>query len=121
MSFEDVSENDWFAPYICRAVELGIIEGISDTQFGTGISITREDMAVMIYRSMEKIGIELTDEGQGFSDENDIAEYAKHPIRVLSGNNIINGVGDDMFAPKKNAGRAEAAVIIHRCVEKLGR
>ena len=42
-----------------RAVELGIIEGISDTEFGTGISITREDMAVMIYRSMEKIGIEL--------------------------------------------------------------
>ena len=121
LSFEDVSENDWFAPYICRAVELGIIEGISDTEFGTGISITREDMAVMIYRSMEKIGIELMDEGQGFSDENDIAEYAKHPIRVLSGNNIINGVGDDMFAPKKNAGRAEAAVIIHRCVEKLGR
>ena len=26
LSFEDVSENDWFAPYICRAVELGIIE-----------------------------------------------------------------------------------------------
>lgn len=121
LSFEDVGENDWFAPYICRAVELGIIEGISDTQFGTGISITREDMAVMIYRSMEKIGIELTGEGQGFSDENDIAEYAKHPINVLSGNNIINGVGDDMFAPKKNAGRAEAAVIIHRCMEKLGR
>lgn len=121
LSFEDVSENDWFAPYICRAVELGIIEGISDTEFGTGISITREDMAVMIYRSMEKIGIELMDEGQGFVDENDIAEYAKHPIRMLSGNNIINGVGDDMFAPKKNAGRAEAAVIIHRCVEKLGR
>ena len=34
---------------------------------------------------------------------------------------FIGRVGDDMFAPKKNAGRAEAAVIIHRCMEKLGR
>lgn len=121
VQFKDVDENSWYAPYVCRAVELGIIEGISDTEFGTGFCITREDMATIIYRCMEKIGIELIYERQSFSDEDDIAEYAKYPIMVLFRNDIINGIGDNLFAPKENASRAEAAVIIYRCMEKVGR
>ena len=120
VSFNDVHSGDWFAPYVCCAVEMGIIYGLSDDEFGAGINITREDMAAIVYRTIEKMGIEISDVGELFADDNDISEYAKYPIKVLSGNHIISGIGDNMFAPKKNARRAEAAVIIHRCMEKFG-
>ncbi len=119
VQFEDVKSNDWFAPYIAAAVERKIILGISDTLFGTGVQITREDMAVIIYRAVMAAGRQLSGDGINFADENDASEYAKKPIRILADNGIINGIGDDRFAPKRNAYRAEAAVIIHRCVKKF--
>ena len=117
--FEDVNGSDWFAPYVSRAVELGVISGISDTRFGTGLCITREDMAAIIYRAMERAGVEMSAEGKSFADEGDISEYAKQPVSVLSGNGIISGMGNDEFQPKANAKRAEAAVIVYRCMAKL--
>lgn len=118
-AFEDISESDWFAPYVSRAVELGIISGISDTRFGTGLCITREDMAAIIHRALEKSGVEMTAGGKSFADGSSIAEYAKQPVSILSGNGIISGMGNDEFQPKANAKRAEAAVIIYRCMAKL--
>ena len=120
LSFTDVRKDDWFAPYVSCAVELGIIYGGSDSEFGTGQNITREDMAVIIYRAAEKKGINASYGGKSFDDEEDISQYAKESVKVLSENGIINGVGDNKFMPKKNAGRAEAAVIIYRCLEKFG-
>lgn len=119
VKFDDVNSSDWFAPYISTAVERDIVQGISDTAFGTGMKITREDMAVIIYRAIKAMGIDISGNGIGFADEDSAADYAKLPISILSANGIINGVGDDMFAPKKNAERAEAAVIVYRCMEKL--
>lgn len=117
--FEDVNGSDWFAPYVSRAVELGVISGISDTRFGTGLCITREDMAAIIYRAMERAGVEMSAGGKSFADDGDISEYAKQPVSVLSGNGIISGMGNDEFQPKANAKRAEAAVIVYRCMAKL--
>ncbi len=118
VAFNDVNAEDWFAPYVYRAVEMGIVYGISDSEFGAGMNITREDMAAIVYRVIEKTGVNISDEVESFADESDISDYAKYPIKVLSGNNIISGVGGNMFEPKKNARRAEAAVIIYRCVER---
>ena len=105
--------------YVSRAVEMGVISGISDTSFGTGLCITREDMAAIIYRAMERAGIEMSAEGKSFADESDISEYAKQPVSILSGSGIISGMGNNEFQPKANAKRAEAAVIIYRCMAKL--
>ena len=68
---------------------------------------------------MEKAGVEMTAEGKSFADESSITEYAKRPVSILSGNGIISGMGNDEFQPKANAKRAEAAVIIYRCMAKL--
>ena len=40
-------------------------------------------------------------------------------IAELSDIGVINGVGDNMFAPEKTATRAEAAVIIERALQYL--
>lgn len=58
-NFEDVDKVSWAYPFICRAAELGIVFGTDETHFGTGESITRQDMAVIIMRAMTASGREL--------------------------------------------------------------
>ena len=50
--FEDVPSDAWYADYVGCAYSEGIVSGISDTMFGVSENITRQDMAVMIYRAM---------------------------------------------------------------------
>ena len=113
--FEDVNKNQWYYRYIASGVEQGIINGVRNDQFGTGYNITRQDMAVIVYRLAEKKWIDISEKRAyvGFDDENLIAEYAKESVSKMYSANIINGVGDNLFAPTEKATRAQAAKILY--------
>ena len=115
VTFRDVNESDWFAPYISRAVELGIVKGISEDEFGSGALISREDMAVIMYRALAVAGKSVSGEGADFADGHTVSGYAKDSVSALAGAGIINGIGDGIFAPKSYATRAQAAVMVFRC------
>ena len=53
--FSDVSDNEWYTNYVNGAYELGIVSGISDNEFGVGQPISRQDMAVMCMRALDKV------------------------------------------------------------------
>ena len=114
--FPDVGVSKWYAPYIAKAKELGIVEGSADGNFYPDASITRQEMTAMIVRAMEKM--ELWDEENtsalSFNDNNEIASWAKDYVAKAYDKGIIEGVGDGYFSPRTNANRAQAAVIIYR-------
>lgn len=115
--FKDVDKESWAYPYIAAATERGIINGTSDSAFGVGDDIKREDMAVIIYRtltSLNKIGGDLLK--ADFADYDEISDYAKAAVDSLSVEGIINGKDENRFSPADSATRAEAAVIIYRCL-----
>lgn len=113
--FTDVDDAEWYAPYVKTAAEMGIIKGDSDGSFGIGENITREDVAVILYRTanVKNVNIE-TKVGDKFADEDKIADYAKNAVAVLRYNGVVGGVGDNMFEPKLITNRAEAAVMIYK-------
>lgn len=117
--FEDISENSWFNEYVAKAVEIGIVKGISSSRFGSGENITREDMAVIIYRAMTYKGINMNESSKLFTDSASIADYARTAVNMLCGEGIVNGMADGSFAPKSLATRAEAAVMLSRCLERF--
>ena len=108
-AFSDVDSGAWYAPYISAAVKAGIINGYSESIFGVGNYITRQDVAVILSRIAKLQGSSEI----AFADEADISDYAKEAVQVLSANGIING-SDGAFMPKNNCTRAETAVMIHR-------
>ena len=112
--FADVERDTWYDSYIASAKKKEIVNGISEDSFGVGENIIRQDMAVMIYNALKYKGLEMQGEKAGFADENEIADYAKEPVALLCGSGIINGVGENTFAPNAFATRAEAAVLIER-------
>ncbi|MGN0179581.1 MAG: S-layer homology domain-containing protein [Monoglobaceae bacterium] len=119
VGFEDVEQGEWYAPYIARASQLGIIQGTSKIRFGVGDRISRQDMAVIIYNALKIKSVNLEAKGETFADDEEIADYAKSSVNSLSQYEIIKGVGDNRFSPATNATRAEAAVIVWRCIEKF--
>ncbi len=108
-SFDDVSENDWFYEAVAKAYSKGIIKGISETQFGTGNIITRQDAALILYN----IGGLDAEGDMNFNDAGEIAHYATEAVRVLSVNGIINGNPDGSFEPTGTLTRAQAAKLIY--------
>ena len=112
-SFTDVNAGAWYAPYLAAAKENGIINGNPDGSFGVNDNITREELATMIYRA-SKLLASATD--VQFADEAQIADYAKEAVSTLVAAGVINGKGDNNFAPKANATRAEASKIIYLAI-----
>lgn len=109
--FADVPADAWFKPYIDAAFTNGLITGDDNNCANPNDYITREDMSVILYRVFD-FGEPLTAEVT-FADGDNISQYAQTAVDVLSEKGIVNGIGNNTFAPKNNATRAEAAQIIY--------
>jgi len=114
--FSDVNQNEWYAPFINKAVSAGIVKGMSDSIFGLGKGVTREDMAVMILRALK---LEITTDNEVFSDDSEISSYAKDAVYTLKNKGIISGTGNGNFEPKRIMTRAEAAVLINNILNAI--
>ena len=115
--FTDVSWKAWYAGYVAWAVNAGVTNGTGVNTFSPDAKITRQDMAVMIYRYATAEGITLIEvnEAKTFADDSKIASYAKDAVSAMQKAGIIGGtlVGDSYyFKPTSNATREEACKML---------
>ena len=114
-NFTDASPSAWYYPYIASAASTGIVNGIADGAFGIGQTITRQDMAVIIYRIAQTCGLSLTADGEylPFADETEISDYAFEAVLELTKSGVINGADNNSFLPQGLATRAEAVKMLY--------
>ncbi|MDO5311700.1 MAG: S-layer homology domain-containing protein, partial [Clostridia bacterium] len=117
-TFSDCVEGEWYYPYIRTAYTVGIVNGISDTEFGVGQNITRQDAAVMIKNCMEKYEVQRNAAAE-FSDMSEVSDYAKDAVRSMREYGIITGYEDNSFRPENYITRAEAAKLIFETDERI--
>lgn len=118
--FDDVPTDAWYYEYVSAAYEKGIVTGTDNNNFGSGQSITREDLCVMIYRALKAYGVYIQDsECEKFSDDESFSGYARDGVYVLKKLGVIDGFSDGTFAPGKNASRAESAKILSMILDYL--
>lgn len=113
VSFDDIPADSWSAKYIKAAVNAGIISGVSETHFGNGMNIVRQDVAVISDRLMTYKEIELRSSSLRFDDSNEISEYALMSVAKMCYNGIMSGVDEKTFAPMGTTTRAQAAVVVY--------
>lgn len=114
VSFEDVDLSDESAQYIAWASEKGLINGYSETEFGTNDDITREQLAAILYRLYKfdtASDITQSDKAESYKDFEDVSEWARKAMLWAVENEIINGRSENELAPKASATRAETAKI----------
>ena len=113
VEYADIPKGHWAYSYVATANKLGIVNGVSENEFGAGMMISREDMAVMVQRAAVLAGIPLSqDETLSFADGGQISGYARASVAIMANSGLINGKGGGLFEPKGTATRAEAAKII---------
>lgn len=119
-SLSDVHEQAWYYTPIATAEKLGIVEGKGDGTFGVDDKITRQDMAVMMYRAARSLGFGLkpTDPASRFNDQDDIVDYASEAVNIMQQAGILNGMSESVFAPQGFSTRAQAAAVLYRIFDK---
>lgn len=115
--FIDNESGAWYNYGINAASNAGIINGISENIFGVGMDISRQDMAVIISRCMEYAKlVPATYKSIEYADAENIDDYAKSAVAVLTAAGILSGFEDNTFRPQESVSRAQAAVVIHRLI-----
>ncbi len=120
--FADVAAGEWYSPYIAAAAQAGIVSGISETEFGVGEYVSREDMATMICRALEKSGAQILNGTADvtFADSAQISAYAQEAVMQLAALGILNGENGN-FLPADTATREQGAKVICMVLDKIGR
>jgi hypothetical protein len=113
-TFSDVQAKAWYAPYVNIASSNGIIKGVGD-KFNPTATITREQMALMIYRAF-KSTITFKPVTKTFVDVKAGTE-SYEAITNSAANGIIAGFGAQ-FKPKDMATRAQGIAMIHRALHQ---
>lgn len=121
--FKDVAPSSYYYEEVMRAKALGIAKGGDDGLFRPEERITRQDMIVMVYRALLTMKlIEAPDSLSALdkhSDGNQVADYAREAMAAALEKGLIVGDASGTLNPLRNTTRAEAAVFIHRVLEKV--
>jgi len=118
--FIDVSERDYYYDAVNTARNLGITGGIGKDRFNPKGNISRQDMIVLIDKTLEISGVSIKDASDlsSFSDSNQIADYARDSIAKLVAAGIIKG-SNNKIRPCDNLTRAEAATVLNHLYEVI--
>jgi len=113
--FDDVIMDTWYTDAVIWAAANGIVLGY-EGMFDPLGNITRQDLAAILVRYADFKEAELPSVRayQGFDDDEAIAEYAKDAVVACFEAGVINGKDGNIFDPRGNATRAEAAAMLHR-------
>lgn len=109
--FNDISSDAWYYTYFVKAKKYGIISGDNNGNVNPNQNITREEMAVIIYRALQRKIIPAAACDNGFADSADISDWARDAVDVLKQEGIFNGDEANKFNPNNNATKAEACKV----------
>jgi hypothetical protein len=115
-TFTDVKQDAWYYAAVASAQKLGIVAGKPDGSFGVNDAISRQDMAVMLYRASKALGLtwSASPTAPTFADADSIAPYAVEAVAVMQAQGILNGMSDNKFIPRGLSTRAQAATVLYK-------
>lgn len=118
--FSDVDMGAYYAIAVSWAKQVGIVMGVTETEFAPDLNISREQIAAIMHRYAEYKGYDVTQGGmliREFDDYEEISEYALTAMAWTVNSGLLKGKGENSLAPEENATRAETAAILHRFIE----
>lgn len=117
--FADVEEGSWFDEAVRWASGKGVVKGYGDSTFGPGISLTREQLAVILFRYAGESGYDTSARADltVYTDAAEVSSWAMDAMRWAVAEGIISGTSLDTLDAGGPAGRAQVATILMRFVE----
>ena len=107
-TFTDTQEGAWYADAVLWATQAGVISGYGDGRFGPNDPVSREQIAVILWRYAGSPAAQ----GEDFADEASISTWAADAVDWARSAGLMTGQEGNRFAPQASATRAETAVIL---------
>ncbi|HIZ78093.1 MAG TPA: S-layer homology domain-containing protein [Firmicutes bacterium] len=122
-SYSDVVAGAWYEKAVLWATANNIVNGYPDGSFGPDNSITRQEMAAILYRYAQFKEYDMTaeDDLTRFPDGDETAEWAETFVRWAVAEGLLNGRDDGTLDPAGTATRAEVAQIFMNYCEKIAK
>ena len=109
--------------YVLKANKLGMIKGQQPDRFAPASSISRQDMAVILLRTLQAAGLNpetaTSQWKSNYVDLGKVASYAQEALRFMNQEGIINGKSSDQLDPAGTATREESIVMAVRLYERF--
>ena len=120
-TFRDVPAGMWYTEAINWAAANGIVTGYSANSFGPLDNVTREQMAVILYRYARYKGYDVSQQADlgCYGDSAKISSWAKEGLSWANARGLISGMPDQTLAPQSSALRCQTAAILHRFHQTL--
>lgn len=114
--FTDLAEGEYYVPAVAWAVEEGITNGISQTQFAPNKALSRQELATMLYRYAEATGQDVSGKADlsDFADKSAIADWAAEAMAWAVEAQLIEGFPGGYILAALSATRAQTAAILCR-------
>lgn len=119
-SYSDVAAGAWYQDAVNWASAAGIVSGIGNNAFDPQGNVTREQMAVMLYRYAKAAGLDTEKKADlnGFKDSASVSDWAAEGMAWCVSQGLLKGNPDGTLEPQGNATRAQAAAILERLIPK---
>ena len=121
--FPDVAAGAWYADAVNWAAARGIVKGYDTGAFGPEDSVTREQLAAILYRYAQVKGYDTTQGGMAvreFSDSASISDWAQEAMAWAVNAQVLSGKGNGVLDPQGTATRAEVAQMLMNFGEHVG-
>ena len=121
--FTDVAAGAWYADAVNWAAARGIVKGYDTGTFGPEDSVTREQLAAILYRYAQAKGYDTTQGGMAvreFSDSASISDWAQTAMSWAVNAQVLSGKGNGVLDPQGTATRAEVAQMLMNFGEHVG-
>lgn len=121
-TYSDVTPGAWYEQAAAWAAANGIANGVGNNCFAPENTLTREQLAMMLYNYAKYKGLNITISNgnvlDGYTDIGNISAWAKEAVKWAVSAGIISGDGSSLD-PQAFATRAEVAVMLQRFIENL--
>ena len=106
----------WAQEGLSWAVANKVLEGVDGNRLAVDSTITREQLATMVYRYAKLCGMDLTVSDAAAVGGQGVSSWAETAMAWAVENGIIEGKDGGTLAPQAAASRAEVAAILQRLV-----
>lgn len=110
-SFEDVSDDAYYASVVEWAVDAGVTNGIGNNQFGVNGNVTRAQAVTFLWRAM---GTPASKGTAGAFEDVEPGSWYENAVQWAVENKITEGVGDNKFAPDGQVTRGQMITFLYR-------
>ena len=116
MEFSDVNQTDWFYDSVQYVSNKRLMTGTADDQFSPNATTTRAMVVTILYRLEGEPAVT----GDAHFTDLVSGQYYLDAVAWASQNDIVNGVGENTFAPNEDITREQMATILYRYAQYKG-